>query len=453
MANITADMMADEMTNPRDRYQNYRSQNYEIKTVRLNSPLLHIGSEVPQLSKFEYVRAGERVYFPRQDALARLLYDRGGRFLNDYIDCIENNRSVRDLLEKAFGENWQEQKAKDGRPVFSRVLPVWSLADARIEDVRPMIRNGAGELYVPGSSIKGAIRTAIAYHLLQECDRYQTPVGLSEVEERIRQSLKSGELEQKRGQKFYDDRVFMDDIFEDFQLRYQDKDVVSKTGPNTDLMRAVKIWDSKPLVTRKVPLRKQPGKFIRENIPVLAETIVSSYYPDRDRNRMAKYRASVFTEGVYGVGTEFKIAIDFAMLESWFSHRQGTKIPFRNLAGLLALCKNFAERQWQEEKKYWQYIGNNMNSGVYLDFDTLWDKFYSKEKCPYDLRLGWGSGMFGTTIAAAIAPELRQELRDACGIAAPGFEAPKSRRTAVNQRGELALPLGWSQLKILERSP
>ena len=440
--------MANPIANPRDRYRKYRSQNYEVKTVRLVSPMLPIGSEVQQLSKFEYVRSGDWVYFPRQDALARRLYDRGGRFLNDYIDCIERDRSIGNLLVEAFGDDWREEKTEDGRLIFPRKLPIWSLQDPdKLQDVRPMIRNGMGELYVPGSSIKGAIRTAIAYRLLQE--REGTPVGRSALEERIRASLDAGELQGKRQQKFYDDRAFMNDMFEDFNLHYQEKDIDSKTGPNTDFMRAIKVWDSEPLVTRRIPSQKQPGKFTRENIPVISEVIVSSYFAGQ--NRRAKYRASIFTECVRTVKTQFQIAIDFAMLESWFCHRNGMKIPFDSVESLLELCKDFARQQWQQEATYWARIRNNTPTdlGPALNFYTLRETFYPK-KCPCTLRLGWGSGMFGTTIATAIAPELRQEIRDACGIAAPGFEAPKSRRTAVNQHGELAFPLGWSQLKIVD---
>lgn len=54
-----------------------------------------------------------------------------------------------------------------------------------------MICNGMGQLFIPGSSIKGAITTAIAYHLLKHGDRYQIPSSkqVSEIEKTLRQKL------------------------------------------------------------------------------------------------------------------------------------------------------------------------------------------------------------------------------------------------------------------------
>lgn len=62
-------------------------------------------------------------------------------------------------------------KSSDKIPLFPDVRPKWTLDEMhRVTDLRPMIRNGFGQLYIPGSSIKGAIRTAIAYHLLAYAD-------------------------------------------------------------------------------------------------------------------------------------------------------------------------------------------------------------------------------------------------------------------------------------------
>lgn len=84
-----------------------------------------------------------------------------------------------------------------------------------ITDLRPMIRNGFGYRYIPGSSIKGAIRTAIAYHLLKHEERYQVPLSIpfsnrvSEIEAKLRERM--GEL--RRNSKFADDHILMNDFF------------------------------------------------------------------------------------------------------------------------------------------------------------------------------------------------------------------------------------------------
>lgn len=446
------------MTTATQQYQTYQSNNYEIKTIRLSSPLLHIGSEVSSLNRFEYVRAGNRVYFPRQDALSQALYERGGRVLNDYIERVEKNESIYSFLKDTFGEDWEQAKTQAGQDIFSHSLPIWALDNdfSQVSDVRPMIRNGMGELYIPGSSIKGAIRTAIAYHLLKHQSQYRTPVPVSEIEQKIRDSLNTDDyrqsLKNKRNQGFYSNEAFMKALFEQFDLRYQDQDYQFRQGPNTDFMRAISVSDSATIMPKKVKFKS--GKTANRNFTALSQIIISSYYKDGK----AKYhdKALIFAEVIRHVSTTFTLSVDFEML-SWFFQEQGMQIPFKTVGELLKICQEFSTEQWAGEYDYWYDVKNNYSSGnsynpKTLDFDII-REFYEPEDCPYHLRLGWGTGMNGVTINWLLQSKTRSDIRDACAsrkeCKAPGYEAPKSRRTAVNQQGEIAYPLGWVQFKVL----
>jgi CRISPR-associated protein Csm5 len=55
--------------------------------------------------------------------------------------------------------------------------------------------------------------------------------------------------------------------------------------------------------------------------------------------------------------------------------------------------------------------------------------------------------MLGTTIALCLDDRLTAEIRDTCGIKAPGFEAPKSRRTVVAADGNIKYVPGWVKFK------
>ena len=416
---------------------------YESKTIQLTSPMLHIGSEVSKLNPFEYVQTASKVYLPNQEALAQALRKQGGRFLQDYIEAIENHRPIKSLLEQAFGENWTKAKSPEGVPIFPNVLSKWMQQEnQQITDLRPMIRNGMGQLYIPGSSIKGAIRTAIAYYLLKHADKYQVPSShrVSEIELRLREKLNAGEFQSKWKQKSVDDELFMNTLFSNYSLQYQNHAPKVRTGPNTDLMRAIQVTDSQPLLKSK---NKKQGKTFICNLPIAAEVIVSSYFKDDQ----AKYRASLYTEMVGNVKTEFTLSLDTEKL-TWFRHQQGMKLPFQNLDELLSICQEFAQEQWDGEYDYWQAIKNNYHQGRSLDFSTIRD-FYEKPKCPYSLRLGWASGMTGTTIGWLFNDKLRADIRDTCGIPAPNFEAPKSRRSVVNSKGEIGYAPGW--VKFLQR--
>jgi CRISPR-associated protein Csm5 len=417
-----------------------KPQVYESKRIRLTSPILHIGSEVSQLNPFEFVEAGNKVYLPDTDLLARELYKRGK--LQDYITAIEHRESISYLLKQVLGDQWWEVKL-DGKPIFPehKISQKWT--DKSITNLRPMIRNGFGQLYIPGTSIKGAIRTAIAYYLIKHAEQYQVPQQqrISEIEQRLREKLQNRQLQQKPKEvsKF----LFMERLFTDFHLIYQEQPVRGKVdSSNTDFMRAIHVTDSSPLLSTTLT-NKRTKKTKTFNQSIIAEVIVSSH----DQDWKAKYRSPIFAEIAYNVRTEFTLTLDTEML-SWFRHHQGMTIPFTNLDELLKICCEFAQEQWDGEHDYWNFIKNHSFKDINLNFDFLRD-FYQTENCPYDLRLGWGSGMNGTTIGWLLNDDLRSEIRDVCGISAPNFEAPKSRRSVKNKKGEIRYVPGW--IKFEER--
>ncbi|MGA9379965.1 MAG: type III-A CRISPR-associated RAMP protein Csm5 [Phormidium sp.] len=410
---------------------------YETKRIQLTSPMLHIGSEVSKLSPFEYVQTSNRVYLPNRDLLAKALYQKGK--LHEYIHRIENQEEITSLLKEAFGENWQNEKL-DGQAIFPNTGISRKWTEEKITDLRPMIRNGFGQLYIPGSSIKGAIRTAIAYHLLKHADQYQISqkTRVSEIETRLRETM--GEL--KRNPKFADDSLFMNSLFSEFSLFYQGKLAPGKTSlPNTDFMRAVHVTDSEPIL--EFNRKNKEGKPVSFNLPVAVEVIVSSRFD----SMKAKYKASLYVEMIRNLRTEFTLSINSELL-SWFRHKEKMNIPFKNVDDILNICQEFTKDQWEAEKFYWQDIQNNPHAGgKNLEFSSI-RNFYTQD-CSFSLKLGWGSGMLGTTVSLCLDEELVETIRDTCGISAPGYEAPKSRRTVVDPKGEIKFVPGWVKFKEL----
>ncbi|HEY9832827.1 MAG TPA: type III-A CRISPR-associated RAMP protein Csm5, partial [Stenomitos sp.] len=313
---------------------------YESRRIQLTSPILHIGSSVSRLNPFEYVQTAKKVYLPNQEALAKALHQRGR--LKDYIGIVEQRGDITPLLEATFGSNWWNQTDANGEAIFPTIASSQKWTDLRITDLRPMIRNGMGQLYIPGSSIKGAIRTAIAYHLLKYPDRYQVPAPkrVSAIEKTLRERL--GKLNPHQ-QKFLDDDLFMESFFSDFSLTYQGRTAQlrnrSGNSPNTDFLRVLKVTDSEPLLEKTT--KTKAGKPLALNLPVVAEVIISSRFP----NYSAKYKASIYAEMVRNVKTEFTLSLDTEMV-SWFRHNQGMQLPFTTLDELLQICQEFTQEQW-----------------------------------------------------------------------------------------------------------
>ena len=167
---------------------------YETARIRLTSPILHIGSAVSRLNPYEYVQTGNKVYLPDSDALAKALHSRGR--LQDYIHAIENREDIKPLLTQALGESWENARDTDENLIFPPIQRSNKWVRGKISELRPMIRNGFGQLYIPGSSIKGAIRTAIVYYLLKHEEDYQIPnhLKVSHIEQQLRQKLEDIDL-------------------------------------------------------------------------------------------------------------------------------------------------------------------------------------------------------------------------------------------------------------------
>ncbi len=428
-----------QITTLPDRTQIREQQKLEVKQFKLYSPMIHIGSEVSKLNPFEYVATGNRVYLPDCDALAQALREEGK--LQEYVNRIEQRQEIATLLKDTFGDRWDDIETDDDKPIFPEHRSSRRWTEQKITDLRPMIRNGFGQLYIPGSSIKGAIRTAIAYYLIKHAEKFRVPKlqRISNIEEKLRKNL--GDLKPRA--KFVDDSLFMDELFANYWLTEKGRN--DKPNPNTDIMRAVHVSDTEPII--EFQQQNKAGQNILYNQASVAEVLVTSHSSD-DK---AKYRASIFTELVRNVQVKFAITLDQEML-SWFHHRQDMILPLQSIDELLKICKKFAQEQWDFEHDYWQIVKDNANTKddqrqpINLDYSKI-RQFYEKEKCPFTLRIGWGSGLTGTTIGTLLNDGLRATIRDTCGIRAPNFEAPKSRRTVANVNREIQSVLGWVKLQ------
>lgn len=450
----------------------YQERNYNCRRVRLTSPLIHIGiGAAGALNIFEYVQENSEIFIPNQTALAEALHtpkplqpkvkskksSRGyledyEKLSQDYIRVIESqdnfkqkNIKINDLLEKikqlydkALDPEWLDNE---------KIFPETGVSEKWVErlitkDIAPMIRNGFGEIYIPGSSIKGAIRTAIAYYLL----KHQAPTRVSEIEQEIRR---------RRAKELSDKKTFLDDdpilkiandkkismnsyLFSHFRINFANRLFGEPNTQNTDFMRAIKVADSAPLLT----------DFDDEvNLPVVAE-VISSSFKETHARRIAESRATNYIEMIWNLQTEFTLCIDTEMLDR-FQHEQGMQLPsqLKTVEGIVEICHEFAQAQWEYEKKYWNSITDIQPK---LDFSSVRD-FYALSS-NYNLRLGWGSGMIGTTVGLHFQEQTRATLRNACcPKSTSSSEAPKSRRTALipDSNNPIKKPLGWLNLTPL----
>ena len=197
-------------------------------------------------------------------------------------------------------------------------------------------------------------------------------------------------------------------------------------GPFTDIFKAIKVKDA----------------IIEEASEVQTEDILFTSLNTHNQIARKKMGGNTDCECFYGE-TDIKISIDHNILESF--KRAGATPPFSDLTSLIGICRDFAEAQWKAEQRFLTAYtdGSSLNLGAIKEFYTD-----AKNMDSVTLRVGWGTGMLGTTLSLLLDEPTRVDLRN--DVISGGHHvrpepAPKSRRF-VSDNQQPAYPLGWIKL-------
>ncbi len=348
------------------------------------------------------------------------------------------------------------------------------------------IRTGLNEPYIPGSSIKGAIRSAVLWkmivrnkynlndYILKQTDDYKQEIQRIRKEgKRIPNSIKS-----KQGKK----------MTEEILQRYN---LVNRRvkAPFRDLFKAVKISDSLPIIHNfhtgeksngyvyavssgngEGVIKDKSGQFlyfrskgIKQGDMVAYEISEDQYGWTAEKIEKSNDKAGVLFEDYYvslysyGSGNSLRrvenrqyecfvgsaritITLDRDMLRRF---RGRYEIPFNSIDELISICEEYAQAQWQEEMQI--YMRAFMNDNLARNRLGAIKRLYDKDAVP-TLRLGWGTGMLGTTVALHMDMTQRRQIRNLYMKNRGNAIAPKSRRF-ISNNGRIAYPLGWVSLK------
>lgn len=354
--------------------------------------------------------------------------------------------------------------------------------------------------FVPGSSIKGAIKTAVFYHILTQ----RIAAGTLDLEAYVAEQMVAYQNQRNtRGKRRFSERFarqLLGDAFQSVHPREEFRNAQRKQeprGPFTDLFKAVKVKDAiveessldatrfaKTVTSpssRGATLQTPDGREIHLPLDKImtnlkkGEWLEMHTFEERDDTQVLATYTKVdepplfsrigfenvlFTtlsgnqvvEKNVGDKTRFEcfsgettieISIDRGILESF--NRAGAKLPFSDLGSLMELCQNFAQAQWEAER---QFLATYASSGS-LTLDRV-KALYADDaqKKRATLRVGWGTGMLGTTVALLLDEQTRVDLRNEVvsrGQHKRPKPAPKSRRFVL-EAGQPAYPLGWIEL-------
>jgi CRISPR type III-A-associated RAMP protein Csm5 len=326
---------------------------------------------------------------------------------DDRYIYIVDDRKILDLIGEEHLDHWMAsiEKKESTIKLVQRFAPKASIWDYTAEqitcyaDVAPhdtlkeIIHDGRGKPYIPGSSIKGAIRTAV----LSEIIALQNQDQIQEIQERV--------FTEKRG-------------YRNASASGVEKKLFG-VDPNSDIFRFVRVGDAYfeddcIIASRMINLNIRKGKneLKDKSKPQLIEAI-------------GPEEKSIF---------EMKIDTDYYDLaKKKYSKLEKLPESMQSLTSLFASINNHTKKLVESEIAYWQKIQQTGSEDYIESMEIILDeinKITNQDACV--LRVGHASGW--RFITGAWAEYLDNFDPDVINAARPNnqryqkYDFPKTRR-------------------------
>ncbi len=289
-----------------------------------------------------------------------------------------------------------------------------SVAHSLDKEARPFVRNAFGKGYIPGTSVKGALRQALLFSHI-----FQDSALRMKWTERTRALI--GEMKKSNPQTAGAIRRNKEHA-RPLEELFRNTSGTERPDPKNDILRAFSVADSEP--------SDNGFTLAAANIFSLSGGALKPMI-QQQRNGQQTRSAPLFMEFLDpGVSFCFSIDIDTALLDS-LSRREGVR--FRNLIDIVGALKDHAEFTGSLESTFFDEFDNS---------GKLWKKEYSGEHLDENeavIRLGWGCGWMGHSLF----PMLAYGENDVA-------ESPKSRKALVSGSGKALSLLGYATLRLEE---
>jgi CRISPR-associated protein Csm5 len=373
---------------------------------------LHIGGREGALNPLEFVLFENRCYVVSENKLATALQEQNKVDLFYTWFANRSRPALRDFL--------REQRLLDAR-FLKRIAAYSSAAPVRIErEMRPCVRDAFSRPFIPGTSLKGAIRTAVLYKSLKDL----TPDLRKEfLHDRVTDHLDEYDRD-PRGQR--GDRRFQNNFKQRFSqkldMNFFQRFTLRETGeydPHTDVFRCLRVTDSAPLPCDAAQV---------EEVKIYSA-----------RSSESPKDWSFYIECLpAGSAVELELSVDEMTLAEFRKRNQKTwfETDFSALEKMLhnplQVWAEMGQELWQEETQFF---------AKEFGFSDV----MPESKGQPMIRLGWGGGLLGTSVDMLLPGPLRQRLRDTLFDDRKNTPAPKSRRLIENSNERI--PLGWATIE------
>ena len=307
----------------------------EIKITTLTP--VHIGSGRELARDIEFVEMNKNIGVIDEKKTLDII---GAENIGTWVAKIENQEPLLLYLKNIKNDVKLSEVCKYTMPLFSNNFKA-------IKTLKEQLHDGMGRPLIPGSSIKGAIRTVLMNLFLYQLNR----------------NWNEYELKNMRGN-FSDKTV---------QSRFFGKD------PNHDIMRFVKIGDA-----------------IFSNHDLSAQSVLSLNYLFNRTTRDQKFLQLVESIGI-GSNANLRMKIDLSHWKKNIDYKEfNPKIPefLNDLPSLFKALNQFTAKLLQEEIDFWE---EDKNLAPVEDYILECEKLLNEsKKCTVGketvLRVGHGSG-------------------------------------------------------------
>lgn len=381
----------------------------DYKTYRLKITVLtplHIGNGREMLRGYDFAERDGEIWRFDENALLE-------------AQNVDDPKIAEQLAKAKPIDLIKENEYQDGSPLFRYHIPGEARADQG--RVREFIKDVYDHPYLPGTSLKGALRTAIGWweweakqKIARENDLYQ----------------QNG----KKKRKEFAASEFERDIFG----RKPHKDSPG-SDPNYDLMRALQVSDSASL---------SPDVLQVINVAVF-----------RKAGNQPKINRITSLEIVpHKVMFTIEIKLDTALFSDW-ARKHGLDLKNGALIKEFAAhCKTYTRQRILTEKEYFHQNNFPETSSALKFYDQLRRLENQLSENSFWLQLGWGTGWDGKTFDSRLKESPSENyLKRAVEIYdlgrghtySPIQKFPMSRRLPlVAQSDNLGKPLGWVLVEI-----
>ncbi|GBD38696.1 hypothetical protein HRbin37_00951 [bacterium HR37] len=355
---------------------------------------IHVGSGTEELiSGIDYLKAGNITYILNKDRLYRVLLERN--LFDRFLTGIDSTNKW--LEEFMYKEGLLKQKVLEDICLYR--IHTGGLSPKRI---RPFIRDAFGRAFLPGSSIKGFLRSSLIYSIALLTEP-QT------LERRFFDSLR--ELENRK----YNVREqakrignFLEDELSNFFIPY------ASEKPHRDIFRTLLIKDSLPIKDEDIQVYEV------RNIKKSGEA--TGFY--------------TFIEAIKpGVEIELDTHLKDNILKTFSS--TGKKLLFSNLRDILNMAQQFGNRVMENEISFFSQSEQLKN--VVYTLSSFRSKLIGK--------IGWGTGLEGTSVFSALPPKVKREIKRRFYRVSDNRDFPETRRV-VFEREKPSTPLGWVEFSL-----